>query len=262
MSLRGHNTAFTIVDQGSRYPFAFPCCDKRPPIAIMIFFVGCLKKMGFQPTVFKIDEGGELCKFTEFCKAMTEMNLIVHSTGGDNKTSNGLVERFHQTLHSMNRSSLDTLRSILPSSLPKGISIQSFWDLCLGYMVQLKRIVITSTMGDSPYFIVFKRRPKYEDYPTFGSPCEIITNQKDKLVSTSRPGYFVGKGNNTGAFLLWSPINPYKILRAHHVRINEGSTGALFDGMFMTDKGQDPRLKRSIDLQVNTKAFCPEEICQ
>ena len=40
MSLRGHNSAFTIVDQGSRYPFAFPCCAKRPPIAIVTFFVG------------------------------------------------------------------------------------------------------------------------------------------------------------------------------------------------------------------------------
>ena len=262
LSLRGHNSAFTIVDQGSRYPFAFPCCAKRPPIAIIEFFVGCLKNMGFKPTVFKMDEGGELCKSTEFCKALTNMKLIIHSTGGDNKTSNGLVERFHQTIHSMNRSSLDTLKSLLPSSLPQGISIQSFWDLCLGYMVQIKRIVINSTLGDSPYFIVFKRRPKYEDYPTFGSPCEIISNQKDKLVSTSRSGYFVGKGNNTGAFLIWSPSNPYKILRAHHVRINEGVTGSLFDGMFTMDKGQDPRLKKPIDLQVHPKAFCPEDICQ
>ena len=151
-SLRGHNSAFTIVDQGSRYPFAFPCCAKCPPIAIMRFFVGCMTNMGFKPTVFKMDEGGELCKSTEFCKALMEMNLIVHSTGGDNKTSNGLVERFHQTLHSMNRSSLDTLKSILPSPFPKGISIQNFWDLCLGYMVQIKRIVINSTLGNSPYF--------------------------------------------------------------------------------------------------------------
>ena len=161
MSLRGHNSAFTIVDQGSRYPFAFPCCAKRPPIEIIKFFVGCLRNMGFKPLVFKMDEGGELCKSTEFCKAMTEMNLIVNSTGGDNKTSNGLVERFHQSIHSMNRSSLDTLRSILPPSLPKGICVQSFWDLCLAYMVQIKRIVINSKLGDSPYFIVFKRRPKY-----------------------------------------------------------------------------------------------------
>ena len=43
MSLRGHNSDFTIVDQGSRYPFAFPCCARRPPIAIIIFFVGYLQ---------------------------------------------------------------------------------------------------------------------------------------------------------------------------------------------------------------------------
>ena len=78
MSLRGHNSAFTIVYQGSRYPFAFPCCAKRPPIEIVKFFVGCLRNMGFKPSVFKMDEGGELCKSTEMCKAMTEMNLIVH----------------------------------------------------------------------------------------------------------------------------------------------------------------------------------------
>ena len=145
-SLRDHNSAFTIVDQGSRYPFAFPCCAKRPPVTIMIFFVGCMKKMGFTPTVFKMDEGGELCKSTEFCKAMTKMKLIIHLTGGDNKTSNGLVERFHQSIHAMNRSLLDTLQSLVPSPLPKGVCIQNFWDLCLGYMVQIKRIIINSTM--------------------------------------------------------------------------------------------------------------------
>ena len=46
------------------------------------------------------------------------------------------------------------------------------------------------------------------------------------------------------------------------MRINEGTTGALFDGMFTTDKRQDPRLKMGIDLLVNTKAFCPIEICR
>ena len=52
-SLRGHNSAFTIVDQTSRYPFAFPCCAKRPPISNMTFFIQCLRNMGFQPTVLK-----------------------------------------------------------------------------------------------------------------------------------------------------------------------------------------------------------------
>ena len=37
LSLRGHNSAFTCVDHTSRYPFAFPTCAKRPPIAIMQF---------------------------------------------------------------------------------------------------------------------------------------------------------------------------------------------------------------------------------
>ena len=217
--------------------------------------------MGFTPLVFKMDEGGDLCKSTEFCKALTNMGMIVNSTGGDNKTSNGLVERFHQTIHAMNRGSLDTLRSLLPSPLPKGINVQHFWDLCLGYMVQIKRILINATMGDSPYFIVHKKRPKFEDYPTFGSPCEIVTSQQNKFISTSKTGFFVGKGTNTGAFLVWSPQNPYKIIRAHHVRVNEGSIGNLFDGMFTTGDGDDPRPKEnSIDLIMNNKVFQEEVI--
>ena len=62
LSLRGHNSAFTIVDQGSRYAFTFPCCAKRPPISILTFFIKYLRNMGFHPAVFKMDEGGELCK--------------------------------------------------------------------------------------------------------------------------------------------------------------------------------------------------------
>ena len=46
------------------------------------------------------------------------------------------------------------------------------------------------------------------------------------------------------------------------MRINEGITGELFDGMFTTNKAQDPRLKTRSELIVNKKAFCPAEICQ
>jgi hypothetical protein len=197
--------------------------------------------MGFTPTVFKMDEGGELCKSTEFCKALIEMNLIIQSTGGDNKTSNGRVEVFHRTLHQMNRSTLATLESLLPATLPKGITLQSFWDLSLGYVVQLKRILYHSSLGDSPYFTVFKRRPSYKDYHLFGSPCEIVLDKCDKLISTSRSGFFVGKGNNTGAFLVWCPSNPYKILRDHHVWVNDASCGSILDGMYSSDKKIDPR---------------------
>ena len=70
ISIRRHNSAFTVVDQGYRYPFEFPCCAKRPPISMIGFFVSCLRNMWFTPTVFKMDEGGELCKSTEFCKAL------------------------------------------------------------------------------------------------------------------------------------------------------------------------------------------------
>ena len=82
--------------------------------------------MGFQPTVFKMDEGDELCKSTEFCKTLIESGLKVNSIGGNNKTNNGLVERFHQTILAMNRSTLDTLQQLLRSPLPQGICIQHF----------------------------------------------------------------------------------------------------------------------------------------
>jgi hypothetical protein len=57
---------------------------------------------------------------------------------------------FHRTLHQMNRSTLATLGPLLPATLPKGITVQSFWDLCLGYVVQLKRILFHSSLGDTP----------------------------------------------------------------------------------------------------------------
>ena len=53
----------------------------------------------------------------------------------------------------------------------------------------------------------------------------------------------MGKGNNTGAFLVWSQDHPYKIIRAHHFRIKEGSIGALFDGIYTKGIIGDPRSK-------------------
>ena len=259
LSLRGHNSAFTCVDHTSRYPFAFPTCAKRPPIATIQFFVGCLRNMGFKPVVFKMDEGGELCKSTEFCQALINMNLIIQSTGGDNKTSNGRVEVFHRTLHQMNRSTLATMESFLPDPLPKGITLQSFWDLSLGYVVQLKRILYHSSLDDSPYFTVFKRRPSYRDYHLFGSPCEIVKDKCNKLITTSRSGFFVGKGNNTGAFLFWCPSNPYKVLRAHHVWINDASCGKILQGMYTQDKKTDPRSSIVTSSSVPTP-FDPDDV--
>jgi hypothetical protein len=69
----------------------------------------------------------------------------------------------------------------------------------------------------------------------------LVTDKCDKLVSTSRSGFFVGKGNNTGAFLVWCPSTPYKVLRAHHVWVNDATCGKLLDGMYSSDKSVDPR---------------------
>ena len=88
-----------------------------------------------------------------------------------------------------------------------------------------------------------------------------MTTQQDKLISTSKSGYFVGKGNNSGAFLVWSPLNPYKILRAHHVRVNEGSTGAIFDGLFLKSINDDPlKIDKQLDFTITTKAFSEEDV--
>ena len=264
VSIRGHTSAFTIVERTYHYPTAFPCPSKRPPVAIIRFFVTALQRLGFTPAVFKMDEGGDLAKSTEFCKELSDMGLIIHSTGGDNKTSNGIVERFHQTLHQMNRSSLSTLKVMLPEKLPLGIQIESFWDVCLVYMVQIKRVLFSKAIGDSPYFLMHKRRPSFRDYPVFGSPCEVVKANKeverDKLNSASRQGYFMGKGNNSGAFLVWYVENPSKLIRAHHVHINEAKSFSIQDGLFQIKRNSDPRPNYTPYIKKLSSPFAPEDV--
>ena len=264
LSLRGHNSAFTIMEKTFRYPYAFPCLSKRPPLSIVKFFVTALTNLGFTPAVFKMDEGGELAKSTEFCKGLSDMGIIIHSIGGDNKTSNGLVERFHRTLHQMNRTCLSTLDALITKPLPQGITIESFWDLTLPYMVQIKRVLYSRKLRDSPYFLTHRRRPSFRDYPVFGSPCEVVTpnkeNARDKLNSASREGYFVGKGNSSGAYLVWYKDNPFKVIRAHHVHINEAKSFSIQDGLFQVRKSSDPRPSYTPMLKELSSPFDPEEV--
>lgn len=264
LSIRGHNCAFILICKATGYPFGFSCAAKRPPVSIMQFFVRALRNLGFTPAIFKMDEGGDLAKSTDFCQALSDMGLIINSSGGNNKTGNGLVERLHQTLHQMTRSTLATFSQLLPSVLPLGIRIESFWDLCLGYMVQIKRILYSPHLGDSPYFVIHKRRPSLNDYPVFGSPCEVVMPNKDKardkLNSASNEAFFVGKGSNSGAFLIWSPSNPTNLTRAHHVHINSAASFSHHDGLFQLDRSTDPRPPYKVLLRQLSSPFLPEEV--
>jgi hypothetical protein len=93
------------------------------------------------------DEDGALAGSTQFCKLLhDEFHLIFETNDGYASTTNGKVERVHQTYNNMTRTSIYTMQAILPANyLPSDLPLTQFWCLALTYVAFIKRRLINST---------------------------------------------------------------------------------------------------------------------
>ena len=233
-SIRGLNGAITVIDHTTRWPWAFPVATKRPHPSIFNFLVNCLRNMGHKPAILTVDEGGELAKSTEMCRAIHKLNLVLRTTGGDNSESNGMAERPHRTYHNMNRSTLATFGSILKHPLPPHLTIEKFWCLALQHNCWIKRRIPNKTLKMTPYEKVFNKPPLYKDMHIFGSPAQVIIKQKDKLQPKTKDVYWLTYSNSLKASLYYDP-HTFNINRSHHIFINDASQYVTMDSMFCED---------------------------
>ena len=140
----------------------------------------------------------------------------------------------------MVRASLYTMQAFLPpTSLPPDIPIVRFWCLAITYAAHLKRRLISSRHKDSPYFLVFHKRPDYRQLHVFGAICNVIKDETNKLLPRGTQGLFMGYGNTTKAPLYFCH-QTRAIHRSHHRIVNDASHRTNLENIFTSPSKDTP----------------------
>jgi transposase InsO family protein len=162
----GYQYLVTAIDYGTAWACAIPL-KKQSAKAAIEMVKSIILQFGV-PEEITTDNGPEFdsYKFINFLK----INLIQHNrTSPYHPQSNGLVERFHQTLISAVR------KLVSPNSQDK-------WDEVLEQALFGYRVSKNGTLGKSPYFLVHGIEPRLPHNPCFFGPVPPITSQEAELL--------------------------------------------------------------------------------
>ena len=134
----GHEYILTIIDRTSRYPEAIPLRSIKSPI-IVRHLIEFFTKFGL-PRTIQSDQGSN---FTSkyFQDRMKQLGVDLKVSSAYHPESQGVVERFHQTLKSM----------IKKYCLGNGKS----WDTELPFLLFAIRSAPNSSLGFSPFELIF-----------------------------------------------------------------------------------------------------------
>ena len=261
-SIRNNTAALSVVDAGTSYPWIFPTTSKRAPLDIVRFLINVLRNQGKKFFSIRTDEDGALARNTEFCNMlMNELHLIIEPTHGYNSTANGKVERSHQTYHRMVRASLYTMQALLPPNyLPPDLPLERFWCLAITYAAHIKRRLISARHNDSPYYLIYKKRPNYKDLHVFGAISTIIKDEQNKLLPRGTTGLFMGYGNTTKSPLYFCLTNR-TLQRSHHLIVNDASHRERLPNIFTSPTNNLPTVQlNSIKLDLLPTPFATHPI--
>ena len=243
-SIRGFSSALAAVCASTSYPFNFPTKSKTPPIAIALFLIRTIRSMGFQIHIIRVDEDGALSKSSEFCKLIVNENIVLQTTGGGNSENNGMVERANQFDANVIRPVLSTMNILMGDKLPATLPIESFWCCALQMSTMVHRRVYNRMRGDSPYFLVHKKRASIKELVPCGALMTIVDPNKNKLPKLSRErakrGYFCAFGNNLKVMLYWDETSPKILKRSYHAIVEDTATFAILEKkIFSVTNGSD-----------------------
>ena len=87
--IHGFNSISVAICSSASYPFEFPSISKCPPLEILRFIVNTLGNQDKKVALIRVDEDGELTRYSEFMKTCHNMNIIVQTTVGDAYSLNG-----------------------------------------------------------------------------------------------------------------------------------------------------------------------------
>jgi transposase InsO family protein len=120
----------TVVDEGSRFSFAFPLKSKRDASDRLQDPILQLEPKGFETHTLRTDNGGEFTS-ASFDEWLTSRSIEHAYSTADTPRANGLIERYYDTL-------MPRLRAVLAArKIPR-----SLWSEVLQALISLSKICL------------------------------------------------------------------------------------------------------------------------
>lgn len=137
-SKSGSRYLLTVMCQSTRYPAAYPLrsITSKSVVRALSQFISIFGV----PRVIQSDQGSNFCSKL-FAQVLEQLNIVHNLASAYHAQSQGVLERFHQTLKSM-------LRSLC-------VQMQGDWEEALPWMLLAAREVIQESTGFSPNDLIF-----------------------------------------------------------------------------------------------------------
>eukprot|EP00978_Attheya_sp_CCMP212_P030984 scaffold115760_cov65-Attheya_sp.AAC.3 len=182
--------------------------------------------MGKKPVFIQVDEGGELARSRDFCFLISELGLVLQTTGGYASSLNGKSEATHRLVKNM-------VRSMLQS---RGHQDDK-WCYAYSYTLWLLRRLLNRCVSNTPYEAWHNKKPSFKDMLIFGSVFYILNATVSRQALDARSmtdlckilsendvdGYFMGYANTMKIIIYWDPKTNI-IKRAHHCFVDKFET--------------------------------------
>jgi transposase InsO family protein len=218
----------TVVDEGSRFSFAFPLKSKRDASDRLQDLILQLERKGFKTHTLRTDNGGEFTS-ASFNAWLTSRGIEHAYSPADTPRANGLIERYHGTL-------MPRLRAVLTArKIPR-----SLWSEVLqGVVYVLNRTPHQGLQGMIPYEQFYKRSlSSLTHLRVLGSTCYYsLPGHKSKL--DARKGQAILLGYNSDGR---GPTAAYKLYDVTSKRIIF-STDVIFDERPASNNGVTEALR-------------------
>ena len=208
-SVRGYVAYFSVTCQATGYGFVFPVPNKRPPLSLISWIAETMKRLDRQISFARFDEGGELARSQQVCQLLSNLNIIMQTTGGYSSGLLGKDERQHRTVAEMITSMLYT------ANLPT-----TYWCFAIMYAMYIKRRWCNYPNSVTPYEKWFGSKPSFKEIHIFGAPITITDENCSKEEPRNHVGRFLGFGSSS-AVIIYEDIKSGKIKRARNCRIDD-----------------------------------------
>lgn len=140
-SKSGARYLLTVMCQSTRYPAAYPLrsITAKSVVRALSQFISIFGV----PRIIQSDQGSNFCSKL-FAQVLKQLNIVHNFSSAYHAQSQGVLERFHQTLKSM-------LRSLC-------VQMQGDWEEALPWMLLAAREVIQESTGFSPNDLIFSHK--------------------------------------------------------------------------------------------------------
>jgi len=188
----------SLIDDFTRYAEVNFLFEKSDASGVLQTFCEKINtQMKGYPRFFRSDQGGEYvnAELTDYFESKGIQHLITAAYAPE---SNGVAERYNQTLTNMVRPSLDNV----PASL---------WAEAYNWACYNKnRLPHSALMDKTPYEVLFQKKPTISHLHSFYTKCYVhIPEEKravaSKLDARALEGHLVGYTKTTRMFYVYIP---------------------------------------------------------